>query len=100
MATTCPPENRCDASFPGWLSDGHPTVAEGEVTRKVCFHKFGDCCRETRYIQVKNCSSHYVYKLVPARSCDSRYCGAEKSKSENSLFNEFIKSVFIFFLSS
>ena len=79
MATTCPPRNRCDAAFPGWLSDAHPTVADGIVTRRVCFHTWRDCCMvfSTRYIQVKNCSSYYVYRLRPVPGCPARYCGSD-----------------------
>ena len=77
MATTCPPRNGCDASFPGWLSDDHPTVADGKVRRKVCFHKDGNCCEISVNIQVKNCGSYYIYKLRPLSRCNSRYCGTD-----------------------
>ena len=76
MATTCPPRNRCGATFPGWINGAHPTVAEGIVSRKVCFNK-GICCDEKLYIQVKNCSSYYIYKLSAPPGCDFRYCGAD-----------------------
>ena len=52
MATTCPPANRCDASFPGWLSNGHPTVAEGIVKRTVCFNNF---CTLLRKVALHSC---------------------------------------------
>ena len=71
MAISCPSWNRCDATFPGWLYGAHPTVAEGIVTRRVCFNRFGTCCKERVDIQVKNCGSYYVYKLVPTHSCPS-----------------------------
>ena len=38
MPTLCPPRNRCSSYGTGWLTGGHPTVAKGNVTRKVCFH--------------------------------------------------------------
>jgi len=31
MVTTCPPMYRCDADYPAWLNESHPTVAEGTV---------------------------------------------------------------------
>ena len=61
MVTTCPPDNRCDANFPVWLSGDHPTVAEGTVQRKVCIHRDEDCCHSWLFIKVKTCSSYYIY---------------------------------------
>lgn len=75
MATTCPPANRCDADIPGWLNGAHPTVAEGEVKRKVCFHQAEDCCKKERSIQVKNCGSYYIYRITGTPACKLRYCG-------------------------
>jgi len=75
--TTCPPEFRCGASYPIWLSGGHPTVAEGNVTRKFCIHKLEDCCYDWLSIQVKNCSSHYIYKLGNLKHCHARYCSTD-----------------------
>jgi len=77
MVTTCPPIHRCDANFPVWLSGGHPTVAEGEVSKKVCLRKFGKCCDYWFFIQVKNCGSYYIYNLTPQTSCPARYCSAD-----------------------
>jgi len=77
MVTTCQPLGRCDAAFPIWLSGGHPTVAEGKVRRKVCIHKSGDCCYNWFYIQVKNCSSYYIYKLGEPADCPARYCSTD-----------------------
>ena len=77
MVTTCPPENRCDANFPVWLSGDQPTVTEGTVQRKVCIHRFGDCCAESFNIQVNNCGSYYTFKLHSPGFCDARYCSAD-----------------------
>ncbi|KAL9963301.1 hypothetical protein ACROYT_G032488 [Oculina patagonica] len=77
MATTCPPTNRCGTYSPGWLSNGHPTVADGTVIRRVYFHRSGDCWRDSLSIQVKNCSSYYIYNLRPPLRCDARYCGSD-----------------------
>ncbi|CAH3173478.1 unnamed protein product, partial [Porites evermanni] len=77
LPETCPPTNRCKTHAPGWLEVGHPTVADGEVTRKVCFTWGGNCCSWSTNIQVVNCGDFYVYKLVPISSCQSRYCGDE-----------------------
>jgi len=77
MVTTCPLKSRCDANFPAWLSDGHPTVAEGTVRRKVCINRFNVCCESSVYIQVKNCSSYYIYRLENPGVCDTRYCSTD-----------------------
>ena len=77
MPTTCVDKGKCGTSFPGWLKGGHPTVADGEVDRKVCFHAFLNCCNDHKQIRVKNCSSYYVYKLYRTPDCDRRYCGTD-----------------------
>ena len=78
LPETCPPTNRCKAHAPGWLEVGHPTVADGEVTRKVCYTWNGNCCNWSNNIQVVNCGDFYVYKLVPPSACQLRYCGDGK----------------------
>jgi len=77
MVTTCPWKNRCDARNPAWLSEKHPTVAEGAVKRKVCIHQFNDCCETSVFIQVKNCGPYYIYKLHYPSVCDTRYCSTD-----------------------
>ena len=74
MPTTCPPLDTCGTLYPGWLEGDHPTVDEGKVKRAVCFSKgLGRCCKKRSFIRVKNCSSFYVYYLVPT-PCPYRYC--------------------------
>ena len=77
MPTSCPPNYRCGANVPGWMNGGHPTVADGQVTRTVCFHYSGDCYRWSTNIKVRNCGSYYVYYLsgTPNGFCPLRYCG-------------------------
>lgn len=82
IADKCVDTNRCGTYAPGWLSGAHPTVAEGVVTRKVCYHAdhwWDDCCFWSNDIQVKNCSDFYVYELQKPPYCDLRYCGNEGS---------------------
>ena len=76
MVTTCPLEFRCDAAYPIWLSGGHPTVAEGTVTRNVCINKSA-CCAIFFPIQVKNCSSYYIYNFLAPWHCPARYCSTD-----------------------
>lgn len=77
MATSCPFRKTCDANFPGWLSNGHPTVADAIVRKQVCFRKSGSCCGASVFIDVKNCSYYYIYKFA-ARPTGAgfRFCGA------------------------
>ena len=78
MVTECPPMDKCDTNFPIWLKEDHPTVDEGEVRREVCIHRNGNCCYEGRYfINVKNCSSYYIYNLFHQGVCDARYCSTD-----------------------
>ena len=77
MATTCPPEKRCDTQYPTWLSENHPTLAEGTVRRTVCINQKGDCCEIPLTIQVTNCSSYYIYKLSDPGYCNTRYCSTD-----------------------
>ena len=66
---------RCGTRHPGWLKGEHPTIAEGVVTREVCYSMPNYRCGWTNNIKVKNCSGYYVYELQKTRSCNLRYCG-------------------------
>ena len=72
----CVPVNRCGTHAPGWLSGTHPTVAEGVVTRKVCYHWTYSCCHWSNNIAVKNCGAFFVYELQKTPNCHLRYCGS------------------------
>ena len=54
MATIEVGEFHCGTDFPGWLNDHHPTMEEGEKSKKVCFTGSSKGCI---YIGVKNCGS-------------------------------------------
>ena len=76
IATKCNSKGqRCGTDFPGWMSGTHPTVDEGVVSRKVCFSGYHYCCYHNVMINVRNCSSFFVYRLKPLSYCNSRYCG-------------------------
>lgn len=76
IATSCIPVYRCGTNAPAWMSGTHPTVAEGKVTRKVCYSWAGNCCYSSSNIEVVNCGGqYYVYKLNPT-GCSCRYCGS------------------------
>ena len=63
MADKCVPMDHCGTQYPGWLSGGHPTVAEGAVIRRVCFSRHSKCCYQYQNINVKNCGAYFVYAL-------------------------------------
>jgi len=77
MPTTCVAGEKCGTFSPGWLNGIHPTVADGEVIRQVCFVFSTDCCPTSTHIRVKNCTSYYVYKLRRTPGCNKRYCGTD-----------------------
>jgi len=82
MATSCTPYWRCNADATGWMTSGHPTVAEGAVTRTVCF-RWDYCCYWSTTIKVRNCGSYYIYFLHGTdgvKNCSLRYCGTDWSK--------------------
>ncbi|XP_032236148.1 uncharacterized protein LOC5510992 isoform X2 [Nematostella vectensis] len=75
MPTSCVPINKCNTDATGWLNGAHPTVAQGIVTRQVCFHWNSNCCNWSVNIQIRNCGdSFYVYRLVGTPNCQLRYC--------------------------
>jgi len=77
MATESPGFRKCGAVFPAWLNGAHPTVAEGTVRRYVCINKHNKVCRKQSFVDVRNCTSYYVYKFYLADACPFRYCGTD-----------------------
>ena len=75
MPDKCVLMYRCGTKYPGWLNGTHPTVAEGVVTRTVCFSGWGSCCYRSNIIKMKNCNGYYVYELHRTTYWYSRYCG-------------------------
>ena len=77
MPTSCPPMQMCDTHAPGWINGEHPTVADGKVTREVCFHWSSNCCNWSTNIHVQNCGTYYIYYLSGTPGCSFRYCGTD-----------------------
>ena len=76
IATQCIPDaRRCGTDLTGWMDGAHPTVDEGVVSRKVCFSGYYECYYRHIMINVRNCSSFFVYRLKPVSICPCRYCG-------------------------
>ncbi|XP_068717618.1 uncharacterized protein [Montipora capricornis] len=78
MPTSCVPTQRCGTHAPGWLQNGHPSVEQGAVTRKVCFHWSNNCCKWSVNIKIRNCGDFYVYQLPKTRLCHLRYCSEKQ----------------------
>ena len=77
MPTSCVTGHRCGTHMKGWINGAYPTVAEGKVTRTVCFHWRSDCCWTSKNIEIENCGQYNVYKLSPTPGCYIRYCGSD-----------------------
>ncbi len=86
MPDKCVTTYYCGTHAPGWLNGAHPTVAEGAVQRKVCFHWASNCCEWSTDIRVRNCGAYYVYELPPTQTCNLRYCGDKGQGKEIQLF--------------
>lgn len=80
MPTSCVSENHCGTNAAGWLNGAHPTVAEGQVSKQVCFTWLSNCCYVAVNIKVRNCGSYYVYFISgtsPSHPCYLGYCGTD-----------------------
>ena len=93
MPTSCPRKNRCGTNELSWLKGGHPTVADGQVKRQVCFHFGSNCCAWSKKIKVRNCGSYYVYFLhgTPYGVCNARYCGTNWKQGASKVIHDAIK---------
>merc|ERR1711936_1533033 len=58
LAETKSGEGHCGTRYTGWLVGGHPSVGQGEVSRKIDFDPHGDM-----NAKIINCGSYYVYHL-------------------------------------
>ena len=76
--TTIPEEPvdlyHCNTWYPGWLNGHHPATAGETINGKVCFASYGNTCYYETQIQIKHCTSYYLYYLVDAPMCWLRYC--------------------------
>ena len=76
--TTIPEEPvesyHCNTLDPGWLNGHHPATAGETINGKVCFNEYGNTCEFETQIQIKHCTSYYLYYLVDTPNCYLRYC--------------------------
>ena len=80
MPEKCVPSGRCGTKGTGWLNGAHPRPQDGVVTREVCYHTEGNCCKLKNNIKVRNCGEFYVYELQKPPACDLRYCGNKEGE--------------------
>ena len=88
MPESCVPKNQCGTHAPGWLNGKNPTVAEGVVSRQVCYHWSSNCCLWKNNIRVRNCGGFYVYELRKPPACQLRYCGGPAIAGSLFLFEQ------------
>ncbi|XP_070541063.1 oncoprotein-induced transcript 3 protein-like [Ptychodera flava] len=72
----------CGTVFPLYLDGSHPTVEDGIVSRIACADIVHLRCANTYAIEVKNCSTFYVYNLVQPRSDGEAYCAGSELRCE------------------
>uniref|UniRef100_A0A673WK96 ZP domain-containing protein n=1 Tax=Salmo trutta TaxID=8032 RepID=A0A673WK96_SALTR len=82
MPERCVEINMCGTHAPMWLTEPHPQLLDGVVQRGVCGSWSGDCCLfQQTPIHVKACyGNYYVYKFVPAITCNLAYCADINTK--------------------
>ena len=93
MADRCVPMNHCGTQVPTWLNGTHPTIAEGVVIRRICYHYSNKCCDWHQIIRIKNCGAYFVYDLSRTYYYYARYCG-------NRMAGKFLRMFLIISVSS
>ena len=91
MPKSCVERHRCGTESPGWLNATHPSVADGAIQAKVCFHGSSGCCEWSTNVTVRNCGEFYVYNFHPTPNCSLRYCGNVKPTQGTVTFATFPK---------
>lgn len=74
MPTTCVHGGfKCGTAKPIWMQGSFPN--DGEILNvTACAASYNGCCDISYDIQVKNCSSFYIYNLTPTVGCSQAYC--------------------------
>ncbi|KAL3846753.1 hypothetical protein ACJMK2_017714, partial [Sinanodonta woodiana] len=63
----------CGTYYPIWMNGSIPKEGDGVVNRTACILSFYSSCALTKTIQVRNCTTHMIYKLEPTTRT-SAYC--------------------------
>ncbi|KAK3602498.1 hypothetical protein CHS0354_022365 [Potamilus streckersoni] len=63
----------CGTYYPIWMNGSIPNEGDGAVYRTACIMSFSSSCSVKKIIQVRNCTTHMIYKLEPTTHT-SAYC--------------------------
>ncbi|XP_076071801.1 uncharacterized protein LOC143043313 [Mytilus galloprovincialis] len=64
---------KCGTSKPIWMQGSYPS--DGKIVNATaCASSYNGCCNISYNIQVKNCSTFYIYNLTPTFGCSQAYC--------------------------
>ena len=83
MLDSPPKYGSCGTERSGWLTGGHPEKTDKPEFKKVCFVGRNDNCKESTEIQVQNCGTYFMYKLVEMPhmcrvGAKKAYCGVRE----------------------
>nr|XP_022297908.1 uncharacterized protein LOC111107161 [Crassostrea virginica] len=99
MPTTCVPQNRCGTRSPIWLNGNEPTIDDKTTNMKACVNTgiTETCsCNKQIDIQIRNCSSFFVYNLTATSSCPERYCFGDTGNCKTMATNGNVQSKSLF----
>ncbi|XP_006818864.1 oncoprotein-induced transcript 3 protein-like [Saccoglossus kowalevskii] len=77
------PAYHCGTHIPLYLNGTHPTVEDDVFNRTTCGNYLGSLCYQEYPMQVKNCSSYYVYFLIRTRGCSEAYCAGDELECQS-----------------
>ncbi|TRY87332.1 hypothetical protein DNTS_017206, partial [Danionella cerebrum] len=85
---TCVDRYSCSTVNGYWLRGGHPSEADGIVSRDACSKFYTDCCFYGVYpVKVKACpGGFYVYNLLNI-GCDAAYCAVTSTRTSATAVN-------------
>ena len=78
LATSVGGPNYCGTHAGGYLKGGKsslPTLSGETVDAVVCFSYTSSSCEWQTNIQIRKCSTFYLYWLPNTNHCSLRYCG-------------------------
>ncbi|XP_071123918.1 uncharacterized protein [Mytilus edulis] len=64
---------KCGTGKPIWMNGSYPS--DGSIVNATaCAASYHGCCNISYAIQVKNCSTFYIYNLTRTNGCSQAYC--------------------------
>ncbi|XP_052217986.1 uncharacterized protein LOC127835591 [Dreissena polymorpha] len=77
LRTSAPVIENCGVLASAWLNDSLPIESDGVDNRTICIREESNNCVMEYSIEIKNCGSFFVYKLLPFPeefNCPAAYC--------------------------